>query len=95
MAHRACFQPSAMTVAKCGIIIPIPPNPYGVRICAARVREVVDRPTQPTYQRASFVGIFRSHANYGPVPMMKTTASLKPADVTKKWIVIDAENAVV
>ena len=27
--------------------------------------------------------------------MMKTTASLKPADVTKKWIVIDAENAVV
>jgi large subunit ribosomal protein L13 len=28
-------------------------------------------------------------------PMMKTTASLKPADVEKKWIVIDAENAVV
>jgi large subunit ribosomal protein L13 len=27
--------------------------------------------------------------------MMKTTASLKPADVEKKWIVIDAENAVV
>jgi large subunit ribosomal protein L13 len=27
--------------------------------------------------------------------MMKTTASLKPADVTKKWSVIDAENAVV
>ena len=27
--------------------------------------------------------------------MMKTTASLKPADVTKTWIVIDAENAVV
>ena len=27
--------------------------------------------------------------------MMKTTASLKPADVQKKWIVIDAENAVV
>ncbi|CAN7361344.1 50S ribosomal protein L13 [Phenylobacterium sp. LjRoot164] len=26
---------------------------------------------------------------------MKTTASLKPADVEKKWIVIDAENAVV
>src|SRR5215471_12213086 len=29
------------------------------------------------------------------IPMMKTTASLKPADVEKKWIVIDAENAVV
>jgi large subunit ribosomal protein L13 len=28
-------------------------------------------------------------------PMMKTTASLKPAEVEKKWIVIDAENAVV
>jgi large subunit ribosomal protein L13 len=28
-------------------------------------------------------------------PMQKTTASLKPADVEKKWIVIDAENAVV
>ena len=27
--------------------------------------------------------------------MMKTTASLKPADVEKKWVVIDAENAVV
>jgi len=27
--------------------------------------------------------------------MQKTTASLKPADVEKKWIVIDAENAVV
>ena len=27
--------------------------------------------------------------------MQKTTASLKPADVTKKWIVIDAENVVV
>ena len=27
--------------------------------------------------------------------MMKTTASLKPADVEKKWILIDAENAVV
>ena len=27
--------------------------------------------------------------------MMTTTASLKPADVEKKWIVIDAENAVV
>src|ERR1041385_467345 len=27
--------------------------------------------------------------------MMKITASLKPADVDKKWIVIDAENAVV
>ena len=27
--------------------------------------------------------------------MLKTTASLKPADVEKKWIVIDAENAVV
>jgi large subunit ribosomal protein L13 len=27
--------------------------------------------------------------------MQKTTASLKPADVVKKWIVIDAENAVV
>ena len=27
--------------------------------------------------------------------MMKTTVSLKPADVAKKWIVIDAENAVV
>ncbi|MEO6341009.1 MAG: 50S ribosomal protein L13, partial [Caulobacteraceae bacterium] len=27
--------------------------------------------------------------------MMKTTVSLKPADVEKKWIVIDAENAVV
>jgi len=27
--------------------------------------------------------------------MMKTTAALKPADVEKKWIVIDAENAVV
>jgi large subunit ribosomal protein L13 len=27
--------------------------------------------------------------------MMKTTASLKPAEVEKKWIVIDAENAVV
>jgi large subunit ribosomal protein L13 len=26
---------------------------------------------------------------------MKTTASLKPAEVEKKWIVIDAENAVV
>ena len=25
----------------------------------------------------------------------KITASLKPADVTKKWIVIDAENVVV
>ena len=50
---------------------------------------------QPTYQRASFVGIAWSQPNYGPVPMMKTTASLKPADVTKKWIVIDAENAVV
>ena len=31
----------------------------------------------------------------GPVPMLKTTASLKPADVEKKWIMIDAENAVV
>jgi large subunit ribosomal protein L13 len=30
-----------------------------------------------------------------PIPMMKTTASLKPAEVEKKWIVIDAENAVV
>jgi large subunit ribosomal protein L13 len=28
-------------------------------------------------------------------PMQKTTVSLKPADVDKKWIVIDAENAVV
>ena len=27
--------------------------------------------------------------------MQKTTVSLKPADVDKKWIVIDAENAVV
>ena len=27
--------------------------------------------------------------------MMKTTASLKPAEVEKKWILIDAENAVV
>ena len=27
--------------------------------------------------------------------MMRTTASLKPAEVEKKWIVIDAENAVV
>ena len=27
--------------------------------------------------------------------MQKTTASLKPADVEKKWIVIDAENAIV
>ena len=27
--------------------------------------------------------------------MMKTTASLKPAEVEKSWIVIDAENAVV
>ena len=27
--------------------------------------------------------------------MQKTTASLKPAEVEKKWIVIDAENAVV
>jgi large subunit ribosomal protein L13 len=27
--------------------------------------------------------------------MMKTTASLKPAEVEKKWIVVDAENAVV
>ena len=27
--------------------------------------------------------------------MLKTTASLKPADVEKKWIMIDAENAVV
>ena len=27
--------------------------------------------------------------------MQKTTASLKPADVEKKWILIDAENAVV
>src|SRR3569623_3309807 len=27
--------------------------------------------------------------------MMKTTVSLKPAEVEKKWIVIDAENAVV
>ena len=27
--------------------------------------------------------------------MMKTTASLKPADVEKKWIVIDAEDAIV
>jgi large subunit ribosomal protein L13 len=27
--------------------------------------------------------------------MMKTTVSLKPADVEKKWIVIDAENVVV
>lgn len=27
--------------------------------------------------------------------MMKTTVSLKPADVEKKWILIDAENAVV
>ena len=27
--------------------------------------------------------------------MMKTTASLKPAEVEKKWIVIDAENVVV
>ena len=27
--------------------------------------------------------------------MMKSTVSLKPADVEKKWIVIDAENAVV
>ena len=27
--------------------------------------------------------------------MQKTTVSLKPADVEKKWIVIDAENAVV
>jgi large subunit ribosomal protein L13 len=27
--------------------------------------------------------------------MMKTTASLKPAEVEKKWIVIDAENAIV
>ena len=27
--------------------------------------------------------------------MQKTTASLKPADTEKKWIVIDAENAVV
>ena len=25
----------------------------------------------------------------------KTTASLRPADVDKKWIVVDAENAVV
>ena len=32
---------------------------------------------------------------YGTYPMMKTTASLKPAEVEKKWIVIDAENAVV
>src|SRR6202012_6127967 len=28
-------------------------------------------------------------------PMNKTTVSLKPADVEKKWIVVDAENAVV
>ena len=27
--------------------------------------------------------------------MMKTTVSLKPADVEKKWILIDAENVVV
>ena len=27
--------------------------------------------------------------------MQKTTVSLKPADVEKKWIVVDAENAVV
>ena len=27
--------------------------------------------------------------------MMKTTASLKPADVTKKWIVVDAQDAIV
>ncbi len=27
--------------------------------------------------------------------MMKSTVSLKPADVEKKWIVVDAENAVV
>ena len=25
----------------------------------------------------------------------KTTASLRPADVEKKWIVVDAENAIV
>src|SRR5438270_5391077 len=29
------------------------------------------------------------------IPMMKTTASLKPAEVEKKWIVIDARDAVV
>jgi large subunit ribosomal protein L13 len=28
-------------------------------------------------------------------PMQKTTASLKPAEVEKKWIVVDAQNAVV
>ena len=27
--------------------------------------------------------------------MMKTTASLKPAEVEKKWIVVDAKDAVV
>src|SRR5215471_1464020 len=36
----------------------------------------------------------RRHS-YGTLVMQKTTASLKPAEVEKKWIVIDAENAVV
>ncbi len=36
------------------------------------------------------------HASNGPEPMTtKTTAYIKAADVEKKWIVIDAENAVV
>ena len=32
---------------------------------------------------------------YQDVPLHKTTVSLKPADVEKKWIVIDAQDAVV
>src|SRR6185369_17135348 len=32
---------------------------------------------------------------FGSTTMMKTTASLKPAEVEKKWIVVDAQDAVV
>jgi large subunit ribosomal protein L13 len=51
-------------------------------------------PYQPRlFRRRSFCGGVSCFTE--PLPMMKTTASLKPADVEKKWIVIDAENAVV
>jgi len=52
----------------------------------------------PAYRNApSSAAALRSGRNrfLDDPSMQKTTASLKPADVEKKWIVIDAENAVV
>lgn len=47
------------------------------------------------HMRASTRGAYKSRQANGSPPMMKTTASLKPAEVEKKWIVIDAQDAVV